>query len=93
MRYIEFTDCVRRSRHNPGTLCYFGIPDQELIEELGLRERSEGMTIEIYELSLQEIAAKGWELVFVFPIKKYTDRGRFGESTLIENKYIFKKEQ
>ena len=93
MRYIEFTDCKGKKKHIPGKLRYFGTPEQELIDELGLRKNIIGTGIEEYELSLQEIAAKGWELAFVLPIKKYTDRGKFGESTLIENKYIFKKEK
>ena len=97
MRYIEFTDCKsgNKRRHIPGKMYYFGTPDQELIEELGLRKHSKYYdgSGEEYELTLPEIAAKGWDLAYVLPVAKYTRRGKFGEGTIIENKYIFKKEQ
>ena len=97
MKYIEFTDCKsgNKRRHIPGELYYFGTPEQELIEELGLRKNSKYYdgSGEEYELTLPEIAARGWDLACVFPVAKYTQRGSKGEGTIIENKYIFKKEQ
>ena len=97
LRYIEFSDHSRIHKTHPkrGKLFYVGTPDQDLIEELSLRKEAiyyDGSGEE-YNSSLPEITAKGWDLAFVLPTGKYTKRGKFGEGTIIENTYIFKRMQ
>ena len=97
LRYIEFSDCRSQSKTRKwdGALYYLGTPDQDLIEELSLRKKwkyRDGSGEE-YESTLPEITAKGWDLVFVLPSAKHTRRGKFGEGTIIENTYIFKRTQ
>ena len=94
--YIEFSDHRHELKYcqKKGLLYYIGVPDQKLVNELGLRKNAkfrDGSGVE-YESSLPEITAKGWELAFVLPCGSYTTSG-LREITIIENTYIFKKKQ